>query len=206
MDFALVDDQVQKRKRERIEKRRLLVQNQDIIKDYYSAGTYYGVSASELLYTLASQLGRSTNDMLWWAILGLTEQYIGNKINYIKYVTVVEEFQHEVAKFNIDKEPLEPEPADLVPPGLEEEDEEEVGPRERFFRNPKLASSTSVGLHGTQVFHDHLIKAEEEFRLMMYRHWNLADSMFYSPYVATKLGIWTERGRSLMLNMLAKMG
>lgn len=45
-----------------------------------------------------------------------------------------------------------------------------------------------------------------EFRLFQLRHWNLIDSLYHSPYVATSLGIWKEKGRQKLLNLLAKMG
>lgn len=41
---------------------------------------------------------------------------------------------------------------------------------------------------------------------MMYRHWNLYDSMFHSGYVASKMGIWREKGKGRLQGMLAKMG
>lgn len=31
---------------------------------------------------------------------------------------------------------------------------------------------------------------QEEYLFVLYRHWNLYDSMFHSPQIATKLGIW----------------
>ena len=46
----------------------------------------------------------------------------------------------------------------------------------------------------------------DEFRFMLYRHWNLQDSMFHSPYVATKMGFWKEKGKKRLAEMLAKMG
>eukprot|EP00158_Paraphelidium_tribonemae_P004384 Partr_v1_DN26724_c0_g1_i1_m8625 putative cell division cycle 45 homolog (S. cerevisiae) len=45
-----------------------------------------------------------------------------------------------------------------------------------------------------------------ELRLMLYRHWSLYDAMYHSSYVAAKLGIWRERGRQKLRNLLAKMG
>jgi cell division control protein 45 len=41
---------------------------------------------------------------------------------------------------------------------------------------------------------------------MMFRHWNLYDAMYHSSYVASKLGIWKERGRKRLTGLLAKMG
>ncbi|KAH9901089.1 CDC45-like protein [Cubamyces lactineus] len=53
---------------------------------------------------------------------------------------------------------------------------------------------------------DHSVYASEELRFMMFRHWNLYDAMYHSSYVASKLGIWKERGRKRLTGLLAKMG
>jgi hypothetical protein len=41
---------------------------------------------------------------------------------------------------------------------------------------------------------------------MLFRHWTLYDAMYHSSYVASKLGIWKERGRKRLTGLLAKMG
>ena len=41
---------------------------------------------------------------------------------------------------------------------------------------------------------------------MLFRHWNLYDAMYHSSYVASKLGIWKERGRKRLSGLLARMG
>lgn len=50
------------------------------------------------------------------------------------------------------------------------------------------------------------IRATEELRFTLFRHWTLYDAMFHSSYVAGKLGIWKERGRKRLTGLLAKMG
>ncbi|PPR08067.1 hypothetical protein CVT24_010528 [Panaeolus cyanescens] len=50
------------------------------------------------------------------------------------------------------------------------------------------------------------VRATEELRFMLFRHWTLYDAMFHSSYVASKLGIWKERGRQRLTGLLAKMG
>lgn len=53
---------------------------------------------------------------------------------------------------------------------------------------------------------DMSLRVTEEFRFMLFRHWNLYDAMFHSSYVASKLGIWKEKGRKRLTGLLAKMG
>lgn len=53
---------------------------------------------------------------------------------------------------------------------------------------------------------DNSVYSSDELRFMMFRHWTLYDAMYHSGYVATKLGIWKERGRKRLTGLLAKMG
>ncbi|KAG6891331.1 hypothetical protein C0992_008785 [Termitomyces sp. T32_za158] len=42
---------------------------------------------------------------------------------------------------------------------------------------------------------DASVRASDELRFLLFRHWTLYDAMFHSSYIASKLGIWKERGR-----------
>ena len=53
---------------------------------------------------------------------------------------------------------------------------------------------------------DFSINFIEDLQLMQLRHWNLYDSMYHSSYVATKLGIWKQKGRQNLVDLLVKMG
>jgi cell division control protein 45 len=53
---------------------------------------------------------------------------------------------------------------------------------------------------------DYSIKFIEDMQLMLVKHWNLFDSLFHSSYVGTKLGIWKQKGRLALNNLLVKMG
>ncbi|KAF7978677.1 hypothetical protein HWV62_44921 [Athelia sp. TMB] len=50
------------------------------------------------------------------------------------------------------------------------------------------------------------VRATDELRFMLFRHWTLYDAMYHSSYVAGKLGIWKEKGRKRLTGLLAKMG
>lgn len=41
---------------------------------------------------------------------------------------------------------------------------------------------------------------------MLMRHWTLYDSMFYSNYLAPRLGIWSESGKKELHRFIALMG
>lgn len=73
---------------------------------------------------------------------------------------------------------------------------------EVFRLNPPLPNSTSNAINPDDLS----IRATEELRFMLFRHWTLYDAMYHSSYVAGKLGIWKERGRKRLTGLLAKMG
>lgn len=74
--------------------------------------------------------------------------------------------------------------------------------------NPPLTQNGNNGTNGGMVGHpdDTSIRPSEELRFALFRHWNLYDAMYHSPYVASKLGIWKEKGRKRLHGLLAKMG
>jgi CDC45-like protein len=73
---------------------------------------------------------------------------------------------------------------------------------EVFRLNPPSVASAPSTLHPD----DSSVRATEEFRFLLLRHWNLYDAMYHSSYVAGKLGIWRERGKKKLTGLLAKMG
>ncbi|KAI0306549.1 CDC45 family [Multifurca ochricompacta] len=52
-----------------------------LVDKYYMSGTWYGRSTAGIVYILATTLERVDNDLLWLAILGLTNQYTRCRIS-----------------------------------------------------------------------------------------------------------------------------
>lgn len=73
-----------------------------IIEKYYMAGTYYGLAASSIVYYLANALSRTDNDLLWFAILGLTFQYTTSRISREMYDRHYSLYEGEVKRLNKD--------------------------------------------------------------------------------------------------------
>jgi hypothetical protein len=53
---------------------------------------------------------------------------------------------------------------------------------------------------------DYSISAHDDYRLLLLHHWSLAESMYHSPYVAAKLGLWRQKGKARLINLIVKMG
>lgn len=58
----------------------------------------------------------------------------------------------------------------------------------------------------TSKFFERLKPKFKSFRFMLMRHWTLYDSMYYSNYLAPRLGIWNESGRKELHRFIALMG
>lgn len=82
--------------------------------------------------------------------------------------------------------------------------------RERCLQlNRESTSAVAAGGEGeplVPISRDGRIKYEPEFRFMLTRHWSLFNSMLHSRYMATRLGVWREKGKRMLETFIAKMG
>nr|KAJ3417733.1 hypothetical protein HK105_000861 [Polyrhizophydium stewartii] len=224
---------VAKRQRRR-ELRRQRREHQRVIAEYYSGGTFHGTSAAVLLHKMATQLGRDNSDHLWCAIVGLTDQFIHNRVAIVRYLDLVHEFKEQVEVVSL-REGRGAAGGDraagaLVDGGTGGGDrngtlggllgdaadellydvDDLFGERPR--RNPASAAQISVedlapiSSVGGRSADDRSIHYHEDLKLMLLKHWNIYESMFHSEYVATKLGIWRAKGREYLTQLLVKMG
>ncbi|KPP70518.1 CDC45-related protein-like, partial [Scleropages formosus] len=53
-----------------------------------------------VLFELAWVMSKDTKDMLWWAIIGLTDQWVHDRITHMKYVTDIAALQRHVSRHN----------------------------------------------------------------------------------------------------------
>ncbi|XP_015770499.1 PREDICTED: LOW QUALITY PROTEIN: cell division control protein 45 homolog [Acropora digitifera] len=58
------------------------------------------VMASLVMYELAWKMSKDSNDLLWWAAVGLTHQYLYEKIDSDKYVTDAQNLHEHVMRHN----------------------------------------------------------------------------------------------------------
>lgn len=67
-----------------VKKKRWISEREKLLDEYYEC-SYYGSSTALTLYDLAWKLTKDNNDLLWLAIVGLTEQFLFSKIESEKY-------------------------------------------------------------------------------------------------------------------------
>lgn len=144
-----------------------------------SSGIYFASSTAGTMYSLSRELNRSSLDLLWLWIVGLTDQLLHKKIDRVEYEGKISTCINEVVSHpsNIYKAPSRIE-------------DEESGFEIQTEQKPV-----------SSLFIEH-----KDLRIMLYRHWSLYDSLYHSNYIASKLGIWKEPGKNKLNEILAQIG
>lgn len=146
-------------------------------KEYHQDGTWHGSSCSRLVLDLTDLLGRSSNDYLWLTILSITAQQIREESSSVSYEADVVELRERCLMMN------------------------------RHSATAGTSTTTSSTNSTIDISdRDGRISFEPEFRFMLMKHWTLFQSMLNSRYVATRLGVWRERGKRLLETFLVKLG
>lgn len=94
-----LEEEIVERNRKRRQRREWEARRKDILFDYEQY-EYYGTSSAMVMFDLAWMMSKDLNDMLWWAIVGLTDQWLHDKITQMKYVTDVGILQRHVSRHN----------------------------------------------------------------------------------------------------------
>jgi cell division control protein 45 len=138
-----------------------------------SEESHHGFTASGLIYALALQIGINRKDLLWYSIIGLTDQYIHQRISQGRYKGDLRFFAEKV----------------------------------KNFESASSSSASSSASSATDEFNSHnIVLSPLEYVFMLYRHWNLYDSMFHTRSIAVKLGVWGHHGKKNLEQWLARMG
>lgn len=163
--------------------------HESTLQAYYTLGTSTSEPVSGMLYGLASELGREDNDLLWLAIVGISSVELSP---FSKSKTGRSEAGRRVLdKSETMRETLRDEVRRLNPVP-----EDEIRRSQSGDVIPTKARSPT----------DCSIRLSPEPRFLLIRHWSLYDSMLHSPYLSTRLHMWSDIGRRRLAKLLAKMG
>ncbi|KAF6080761.1 cell division cycle 45 [Phyllostomus discolor] len=94
-----LEEEIVARTMKRRERREWEARRRDILFDYEQY-EYHGTSSAMVMFDLAWMMSKDLNDMLWWAIVGLTDQWVQDKITQMKYVTDIGILQRHVSRHN----------------------------------------------------------------------------------------------------------
>ncbi|KAM9329180.1 cell division control protein 45 homolog isoform 2-T2 [Gastrophryne carolinensis] len=90
---------VERRIERRRQRREWEARRREILFDYEQY-EYHGTSSAMMMFELAWMMSKDSNDLLWWAIVGLTDQWVQDRITQMKYVTDVGTLQRHVSRHN----------------------------------------------------------------------------------------------------------
>ena len=154
--------------------------------DKYYSGTYHAQSAAGTIYILATVLERVDNDLLWCVMFVTNLQ---RHIYSCRFAILGLTYQYTNSRIS----------------RTTYENYHAVYYDEVCRLNPPPPNGDNGSLLSLTP-DDNSLRASEELKFMLFRHWTLYDAMYHSSYVANKLGIWKERGRKRLTGLLAKMG
>ena len=179
--------------------RALRLGHETVLRKYYALGTSYSEPVSSLLYSLASELGREDNDLLWLAIVGCASLELSGHTSTGISISTASSSGGSAGWGGVRGERirqiLRDEVRRLNPPDPNKPSQERIrGDIHGVI--PTTAKSPT----------DKSIRLSPEPRFLLIRHWSLYDSMLHSPYLATRLHIWNDTGRKRLNKLLAKMG
>ncbi|KAK3901140.1 putative cell division control protein 45 [Staphylotrichum tortipilum] len=178
---------------------RLRRKHEAVLRDYYRMGASYSEPVSSMMYSLASELGREDNDLLWLTIVGVTSMELYGRSSAGIAVPV--------RGSGSDARPasgwlgmrgarirqlLRDEVRRLNPP--------EVGNGRVLPENTGVIPTTARSPEDTSI------RLSPEPKFLLIRHWSLYDSMLHSPYLFSRLKTWSEAGLKRLHKLLAKMG
>ncbi|KAL8800388.1 MAG: hypothetical protein Q9200_007261 [Gallowayella weberi] len=170
-----------------------------VLHNYYSLGATYSEPISSILYSLAEDLGREDNNLLWQAIVGVSSlELYGRSMTGVGISTSLETGGSAGwggQRGERIRQVLRDEVRRLNPPDPKDTN----GERERG------ENSGVIPCHGLSP-NDTAILLSPEPRFLLIRHWSLYESMLHSPYLAARLHIWSDVGRKRLHKLLAKMG
>lgn len=153
-----------------------------------------------MIYSLASELGREDNDMLWLTIVGVTSMELygrssagvavsarssDNRLKSgwmgMRGASIRQLLRDEVRRLN---------PPEVSGSGQGRFTAEGQGIIPTTARSPEDTS----------------IRLSPEPKFLLIRHWSLYDSMLHSPYLFSRLKMWSETGLKRLHKLFAKMG
>ncbi|RYP16831.1 hypothetical protein DL765_004852 [Monosporascus sp. GIB2] len=178
---------------------RMRRENEDVLRKYYRMGTSYSEPVSAMIYSLASELGREDNDLLWLTIVGVTSMELYGRSSAGLAVTVRSSDSRPTngwmgvrgARL---RQLLRDEVRRLNPPEIASRD------------GRVLAENAGIIPTTARSPEDTSIRLSPEPKFLLIRHWSLYDSMLHSPYLFSRLRIWSESGLKRLHKLLAKMG
>ncbi|KAL6764800.1 CDC45 family [Haematococcus lacustris] len=147
------------------------------VMSYYQFQAGYGKPSALLLLGLAHSQQQDDNFHVWLAILGVTDQYVHQRMSPALYMRWREELEGHVFQHN----------GQLSIGQQLEDNGPHDGQQNRRARQRVAVAKVS------------------DLKLPLLKRWTLQDSLWYTNHIAVRLQTWKEKGRSNVHLMLAAM-
>ncbi|TLD27319.1 hypothetical protein PspLS_04784 [Pyricularia sp. CBS 133598] len=179
---------------------RLRREKEGTLRKYYRLGTSYSEPISSMIYSLASELGREDNDMLWLTIVGVTSMELyGRSSAGVAVAARSSENRLKSGWMGMRgasiRQLLRDEVRRLNPPEIS-----------GSGQGRSLAEGQGIIPTTARSPEDTSIRLSPEPKFLLIRHWSLYDSMLHSPYLFSRLKMWSETGLKRLHKLFAKMG
>ena len=133
------------------------------------------------MFDLAWKSAKDNNDLLWWSIIGVTEQYINAKIDRDLYTRYIYELESHVLRHNH---------------------------RPNSTTNVLSNSNTNqVNTNNDDISINCLkIQSMDDINMVLLRHWSILESIYHSIDLACLFKMWTNKGKKKLNEFLADLG
>ena len=159
-----------------------------------------------MMYSLASELGREDNDLLWLTIVGVTSMELYGRSSAGVAVSTRNAESQTTGWMGMRgariRQLLRDEVRRLNPPDSAANGGGGTG---SFGGRGSLEMSGIIPTTARSP-EDTSIRLSPEPKFLLIRHWSLYDSMLHSPYLFSRLKMWSETGLKRLHKLFAKMG
>lgn len=179
---------------------RLRREKEGTLRKYYRLGTSYSEPISSMIYSLASELGREDNDLLWLTIVGVTSMELyGRSSAGVAVAARSSENKLRTGWMGMRGASIRQ---------LLRDEVRRLNPPEVSGSGQWRATAEGQGIIPTTARspEDTSIRLSPEPKFLLIRHWSLYDSMLHSPYLFSRLKMWSETGLKRLHKLFAKMG
>ena len=196
---------------ERLLKRQIRQHRKSKVQNYFS-GSSYGFPACYIIYQIAKQLNLESNEFLWQYIVSSTDHFLHDHLTSDQYEKLFNECRVEVSRLNQgkSKNPILSYYNNIKKKNVS--DSSNSNQNSNLLNNSKIESEVNLQIDEKEIElksnnrEAKSILVEPDYRLFLYRHWNLFDSLVYSNYTVSSLNSWKEPGRKEIQKLLAFIG
>lgn len=179
--------ELERRQQRKADRMKWAMRAAKLIGEYYES-SYFGNSVAETFFNLAWKLSRDSNQLLWYSIIGVFDQFVNEKIDSDRFLHYTASLQSHVSRLSHLR------------------DERATGVLAEL--NQANSADSASGDNGpTQLKNQALSLTHlEDLRLVLYRHWSVYESMRHTISVCSRFRVWTPRGHKQLLEFLAELG